>query len=69
MSGILRAGDQYEVRNVNDYYGAPVASGTYGGGAISLPTAGVTPRVPVGGWSVTPPTTGPDFNAYVVIKQ
>jgi hypothetical protein len=54
---------------VNDYYGAPGTSGTYGGGSISLPTAGVTPRVPVGGWNVTPPTTGPDFNAYVVIKQ
>lgn len=66
LSGVLRAGDTYEVRNALTFTGAPVASGTYGGGAISLPT-GVSPTQPVGG-SAKPVVATPEFQAYVVLK-
>jgi hypothetical protein len=66
LSGVLRAGDRYEVRNVQDFFGAPVASGTYGGGSVTLPLTPVTPPAPLGG-RVTPPSTGTDFHAFVVL--
>jgi len=68
LSGILQVGDRYEVRNAQDFYGAPVASGTFGGGTISLPMTGVTPPTPVGGSPTAPPKTGPEFDVFVVTR-
>jgi len=65
LSGVVPPGVRYEVRNVQDLFGAPVASGT-GGGAISLPMSGVRPPTPVGMSSSSAPTTGPYFNVFVV---
>ena len=65
LSGVVPAGVRYEVRNVQDLFGAPVASGT-GGGAVSLPMSGVTPPTPIGMSSSAAPTTGPYFNVFVV---
>jgi len=65
LSGVVPAGVRYEVRNVQDLFGAPVASGT-GGGAISLPMSGIRPPTPVGLSSSPAPTTGPYFNVFVV---
>ncbi len=53
LSGLLRQGDRFEVRNAQDYFGTPVFSGTYSGQPIKLPMTG------------TP--TGPEFNAFVVL--
>ena len=66
MSGVLRAGTRYEVHPVQDFYGAPVASGTYGGGSITIPIRAVQPPTPIAG-PRTPPGTGVDFNVYVVV--
>jgi hypothetical protein len=66
LSGVLSVGDGYEVRNVQNYFGTPILTGTYGGGAVTLPMTAVPPPPSVGGWLVTPPTTGPEFNVYVV---
>jgi uncharacterized protein YjdB len=65
LSAVVPPGVRYEVRNVQDLFGAPVASGT-GGGAISLPMSGVRPPTPVGMSSSPAPTTGPYFNVFVV---
>src|SRR2546422_11328916 len=54
LSGIVRVGDAYQVRNVQNFFGTPVVSGTYGGGLVSVPMTGVTPVGPIGG-SPTPP--------------
>jgi len=70
LSGILPAGATYEIRNVQDWFGTPVVSGTYSGGSVTLPIRAVTPPVPVGFSSSRAPSTGTQFNAYVVlIKQ
>jgi hypothetical protein len=67
LSGVVPAGVRYEVRNVQDLFGAPVASGT-GGGAISLPMLGIQAPTPVGMSSSAAPTTGPFFNVFIVTR-
>lgn len=69
LSGVLKAGTHYTVRNVQDLFGDPVASGVYGGGTISLPMTGVAPPAPVGGPSNTAPRTSPDFDVFIVSRQ
>jgi hypothetical protein len=69
VSAALRVGDRYEVRNVQDTFGAPVAGGTYAGGTISLPMAGVAPPAAIG--RTTPrqaPQTGPEFDVFLLTK-
>jgi uncharacterized protein YjdB len=65
LSGVVPAGARYEVRNVQDLFGAPVASGTYGG-PISIPMGGVRAPTPVGLSSSPAPTTGPYFDVFIV---
>jgi hypothetical protein len=68
VSDVLNEGDSYEVHHVYDLFGEPVASGTYDGSSISLPMSGKTPPRPAGGWADTPPTSGPEFNAFVLTR-
>ena len=64
----FKVGDRFEVRNVQDFFGAPVVSGTYQGGAIEIPMGGVSPPAVIGGAPHPPPQTGPDFDVFVVTK-
>jgi hypothetical protein len=67
VSAAVRVGDRYEVRNVQDIFGAPVVGGTYRGGTITLPMAGVAPPAAIG--RTTPrgaPQTGPDFDVFLL---
>ncbi|MFN2633939.1 MAG: right-handed parallel beta-helix repeat-containing protein [Thermoanaerobaculia bacterium] len=66
LSSVLAYGAAYEVRNAQNFYGAPVASGVYGGGTVSLPTWG-SPAAPVA--FSTPRQTGPEFSAFVVVTR
>jgi hypothetical protein len=66
VSGILQAGDRYEVRNVQDIFGPPVVSGTYSGQLLVLPMAGVTPPPATGRGAA--PVTGPYFNAFLLTR-
>ncbi len=66
LSGIVAVGNRYEVRNVQDIFGAPVASGTYAGGTIAVPMSGVTPPQPIGGSFKPLIKTGPNFDAFIV---
>jgi hypothetical protein len=68
VANVLQVGDRYEVRNVQDLFGSPLASGTFGGGTITLPMTPVSPPVPVGFVSSPSPTTGPDFNVFLLTK-
>jgi uncharacterized protein YjdB len=69
LSAVVPAGWLYEIRNVQQIFGAPVASGTYGGGALSFPMGGVTAQAPIGGSPNAPLVTGPDFNVFVVTSR
>lgn len=68
LSGVLQAGQGYEVRNVQDLFGAPTTSGTYGGGSISIPITAVAPPTPIGIGSLAP-NTGTAFNVYLVARR
>jgi hypothetical protein len=64
LSSVIGVGSAYEIRNAQDYFGAPVASGTYAGTEILLPMTGLSVVAPVG-WPA-PAMIGPDFNAFVL---
>jgi S-layer homology domain len=64
LSSVLSPGASYVVRNAQNPFGAAVATGTYGGGPISLPMTGLTPAAPVG--ASLPPATGPEFQVFLL---
>jgi hypothetical protein len=68
VSGVLAVGDGYEVRNVQDLFGAPVARGTLSGNTIRIPLAGMNPPVPRGLKTSPAPQTGPFFDVFLVTK-
>jgi hypothetical protein len=65
LSAVLRVGQAYTIVNAQNFYGAPVASGVYAGGAVSLPMAPVQSPAPLYA-SYTRPVTGPTFQVFVV---
>ena len=67
VTGILAPGQAYEVRNAQDWFGAPVVSGTYDGSPLVLPMTGLSVAIPVG-WPA-PPASGPEFNVFVVLPK
>jgi hypothetical protein len=66
LSSVLSVGTPYEIRNAQNYFGAPVLTGTYGGQLVQLPMTGLSVAKPNAGWA-TPPATGPQFNVFVVV--
>jgi hypothetical protein len=67
ISSIVPTGHHYEVRNVQDVFGAAVASGTYHGGTVPIPMNGVAPPKPIGRTAPTSaPRTGPFFDVLFV---
>ncbi|MEK9156265.1 MAG: hypothetical protein AAB360_03100, partial [Patescibacteria group bacterium] len=52
VSGVLSNNDQYEVRNVLDYFGTPTTSGRYTESTINIP--------------MTTTATGPEFGTFVL---
>lgn len=66
LSGVLHSGGRFEIRNVQDVYGAPVVTGTYAGGAVSIPMKGVDPPLPLGRPTRDAPKTGPRFDVFLV---
>ena len=70
ISGLgLWNGARYEVRNVQDFYGTPVVSGTYNGGTITLPMTGVPAPTPIGRATGQAPRTGPNFDTFVIVTR
>jgi hypothetical protein len=61
----LRAGDSYEIRSVQDYYGAGLR-GVYRGGAVDVPMEGWKPEPPIGYTAERLPATFPEFGVFVV---
>ena len=48
ISPVVAAGSQFVIRDAQNFYGAPVLSGTYAGGTVSVPLTGGTLPAPVG---------------------
>lgn len=69
LSGILPVGSDFEIRNVQDWSAAPVLSGRYNGGSVTLPMTGLTVAQPLGVHPTDAVPTGPEFNVFVVMKR
>ena len=67
VSSILNNGDQYAVYAAEDYFGSPVAIGTYSSGSILVPMTGTNVVRPIG-YAFTPATTRREFGAFVILK-
>lgn len=69
LSGVLRLGTRFEIRNVQDVYGEPVVSGSYDGGTVAIPMRGVDPPLPIGRPTRLPPKTGPAFDVFLLTSN
>lgn len=67
LSAELHAGDGYEVRNVEDYFGAPVLVNSFDGRAVKLPMTNLKVAAPIGG--AIPDSTAPEFAVFVVLRR
>jgi hypothetical protein len=66
VSSVLTNGATYEVRDAQNYFGEPVASGTYDGTPINLPMKLTRIAQPVGNVERAPVHTEADFNVFVL---
>lgn len=66
LNGVVPTGARYEIHNAQNITGAPVASGTFGGGTVSIGMSGVPGPTPVGGSASQVPSTGSQFGVFVV---
>ncbi len=64
----LALGDNYEIRDVQNFFGSPVLSGTYSGVPIQLSLANRVVDAPIG-MTQAPLHTGPDFFTFVVMRR
>lgn len=67
LTGFLRNGDLYEIRDAQDYFKGAIASGTYNGTSASFPLNETTVSAPVG--YATPAHTNKEFNVFLVIRR
>ena len=65
----LNVGDAFEIRDAMNYFGAPVATGTYdGSSSISIPMNNLQPAAPLGSGLTYPVHTAPQFGAFVLVR-
>ena len=63
----LSPGERYEVRDALNFYGEPVAGGTYTGEKIEIPLAGLTVAAPSGNPAGRPFHTAPEFGVFILL--
>ena len=68
VSQVLPRNAAYEIRDAQNFYGSPVASGVYRGQPLILPMNGLRPAPP-NGPMLMPPPTGPSFNVFVLLPR
>jgi hypothetical protein len=66
VSSVLTTGTPYEVRNVQDYFGATVLRGVYHGQPLRLPMTGLSIAQPVASRTALKPS-GPELNVFILI--
>jgi len=68
ISEIVLVGDRYQILDAQNYYGGPVAEGTYSGGSVPFPMnlSAVAPISGTEGW-INNVHTAPRFAVFVVI--
>ncbi|WP_345321629.1 putative Ig domain-containing protein, partial [Novipirellula rosea] len=69
LSSLVPLGVSYEIYNVLDLKGAPVATGVYTGGTIALPMTDVTSPIPLGHKAVAPLVVQKEFGSFVIVAD
>ena len=65
----LASGQPFEIRDVQDLFGEPLASGTYTGAPITLPMTGLRVATPVWAHAVPPLHTAPEFAVFIILPR
>jgi hypothetical protein len=65
----LPSGAAFEIRDAQDFFGAPVVSGTYTGSPVSIPMTGLRVVPPVGRIPIVPTHTAPEFGAFILVPK
>ena len=68
LSQVLRTGEDYEIRDAQNYFGLPIARGIYNGSPVSIPMTLEALAEPIGNVPIKPGHTAPEFGAFVVLK-
>jgi hypothetical protein len=66
VSAVLRPGAAYELRDAENFFGAPVLQGIYKGAPLPVPMTGLTAAQPNGAVPRPAVHTAPDFGAFVL---
>jgi hypothetical protein len=66
LSSVVGTGQPYVIRDAQNYYGTPVASGTYAGGTVSIPMTGGTVPATVGNDPRGVAHTAQQFGTFVI---
>jgi hypothetical protein len=69
LSSLLSVGTNYEIRDAENFFGAPIVSGVYDGKPVPIPMTNLKPALPNGIFPVPPKHTAPEFGAFVVLVR
>ncbi len=64
----INVGDQFQIRDAENWYNGAVVSGTYTGSPVSIPMSGLAVAQPVGSVPYQPSHTAPQFGAFVLLS-
>ena len=65
----LKTGDLFQIKDVQNFYGNPVTTGTYNGSPVSIPMTNSTLALPIGNVAVTPDHTSLEFGAFILLPS
>jgi hypothetical protein len=65
----LSSGQRFEIRDVQDLFGAPLVTATYTGAPVVLPMSGLRVAQPVWSQAVLPRHTAPEFAVFIVLPR
>jgi hypothetical protein len=66
VSAVLEPGAAYELRDAQNFFGAPVLQGIFKGARLAIPMTGLTAAPPNGDVPRPPVHTAPDFGTFVL---
>jgi len=69
ISSVLNPGNVYVVKDAQNFFGPPVASGTYTGGSILISMTGTAISPVVGSSPAPPQNTAPEFGVFILMPN
>jgi hypothetical protein len=64
----IRIGDTYQIRDAENFFNGPIATGTYNGSPVTIPMTNLTVVQPFGVVPYPPSHTAPQFGVFVVLS-